>query len=527
MDLLGILDRDAVLRDVLERNAAVAPGDVCVSFEGGGAWTHLQARDAAYVAANALRAQGVGDGGRVALLLPNDASFYRAWWGAACIGAAIVPINTAARGPILRRLLEHAAPTLLIVAKEYRSRLDDAGIALPSLLGPDELTGGDPTPPSLERTLQPWDLAALVLTSGTTGPSKLARITGWQLYFGAASYFGPERLGEDDVFLVDLPLFHLAALTFTIASLVPRTRIALRSRPALDSYWEVARDEGVTAVCLLSTMTTVLTTQDPRPAEREHSVRVALISPVPADIAGFKKRYGITSIFTQYGSTEAPSPLLGAADDAGESKGFCGRPNAGYDVRLVNDDDIDVPQGEVGQLIMRHQTPWTICSGYEANPEWTAAAWRNGWFHTGDMMRQDREGRFYFVDRLKDSLRRRGEMISAFEVEMAILEHPGIAEAACVAHPTESGVDDDVKAWLVLKRGATVDFEELFRHCVSLLPHFMVPRYFEMIAEFPKTPSLRVQKFELRALGNGNRAWDCERHGLRVTRRGIESIRRT
>jgi crotonobetaine/carnitine-CoA ligase len=216
--------------------------------------------------------------------------------------------------------------------------------------------------------------------------------------------------------------------------------------------------------------------------------------------------------------------VLRAASGDPLVRGYCGRPQPGYECRIVDENDIERPVGEPGELIVRHEDPWVISPAYVDNPAATASAWRNGWFHTGDLMRRDEEGRFFYVDRVKDSLRRRGENISSAEVEYEVKAFPGITEAACVAYRMPNATDDEVKVWIVPGKGQSIDCEALLRFCVERMPYFMVPRFFEVIEELPKTHNQKILKFDLRERGNSAQTWDREAHGFLVTRTGLERI---
>jgi crotonobetaine/carnitine-CoA ligase len=243
-------------------------------------------------------------------------------------------------------------------------------------------------------------------------------------------------------------------------------------------------------------------------------------SPLPPDPEAFMKRFGVGDIITAFGSTEVSGCFV-RTGDIPIVKGSVGRLRPGYEVRLVDDHDIEVPEGEAGELLVRTDFPWALTTAYVANPEATAAAWRNGWFHTGDSLRRDSSGDYSFHDRLKDALRRRGENISSFEVERAVVAHPGVAEVACVAAASDHGVDDEVKVWIVPAGETEIEFAALAEFLVERLPHFMVPRYYEAVPELPKTETMRVKKHLLRERGNTAATWDLEAHGLRVTKSGL------
>src|SRR5581483_2835157 len=329
--------------------------------------------------------------------------------------------------------------------------------------------------------------------------------------------------GPEDIYLIDLPLFHGAALWQGTGSLVAGIGLSMRNAPDLRSYWEIARDTRATMGILLSTMVPFLLGQPVRAAEREHRLRTIIVNPPPPDIAVFMERFGLRETWTGYGMTEVPAPLVYSGGDL-MRPGYCGRQRAGFECRLVDEHDIEVPDGTPGELIVRADQPWIIATGYIENPEATAAAWRNGWFHTGDLMRRE-DGQYFFVDRAKDAMRRRGENISSTELEAELRAHPDVAEVACVPHRPEGMVEDEVKAWIVPTDGVEPDFEAVLRWCVDRMAHFMVPRYFEAVDELPKTPSQRIKKFELRERGNSARTWDREEHGFQVGRSGLRQVR--
>jgi len=507
-----------VLRSVLERNAAERPDEPCIGFEDGSAWTRAETLHEAYSAGNALRSAGVEAGQRVALFLPNGALFYRVWFGLAAIGASIVPVNTAFRGELLRHLLDLVDASVVVTDGVLGERLDELDVAV-RRLDPAGL-GGPADPPPVPAGLGPWSEASVILTSGTTGPSKASITSYHQLYLTGAWATVDLGLGEADTFLIDLPLFHQAAASMTLGALSARSRIALRRAPALNGYWATARETGATMAFLLSSMAQYLAAQPPGPADRDHRLRYMIAAPLPADPAGFCARFGVSDLITAFGSTEVSGCFVRLPGDP-LVPGSVGRRRPGYEVRLVDEHDVEVATGEPGELVVRTELPWSLSSGYVKDPEATAIAWRNGWFHTGDVLRSDGDGNWFFHDRRKDCLRRRGENISSFDVERGVAAHPGVAEVACVAVRSDLGVDDDVKVWIVPAAGAGIDLAALVEDLVGRLPHFMVPRYYELTDALPKTPTMRVQKHVLRARGNSERTWDREVAGLRVTRDGL------
>ena len=209
-----------------------------------------------------------------------------------------------------------------------------------------------------------------------------------------------------------------------------------------------------------------------------------------------------------FNMTEISSPIKAGFDDIEEMPTTsCGKVRSGYQCRVVDEHDIEVPRGQLGELIVRSDEPWVMNAGYFNMPEKTAEAWRNGWFHTGDGFIQDSEGWFHFVDRQKDAIRRRGENISSMEVEAQVNTHPAVLESAAVAVPSEWG-EDEVKIVVVLKPGETIDASTMHAYLSGIMPRFMVPRFIEFAAALPKTPTEKVRKVALREAGITPETWD-------------------
>jgi carnitine-CoA ligase len=524
--LSRVTSEGMVLRSLLERNAESAPAEVFAVFDGGLEWTRRDGLEAAYGAAHALQRHGITKGQRVALMAPNGPEFLSVWWGASMAGAVFVPLNPAFRGSVLARALQTADVSLVIAAPELLSRFD--GIdkeALPPVVLTSEICEPASTAPNQLPQVHLWDDQALIGTSGSTGQSKLARISYLVTHIGFGWGYALHMEGCDarDCMQVDLPMFHVAAFSMVYACLVNRARIRVRQRPVLDRYWEAVCEDGITGGTLLGTVGAVLVARDPTPAERNHKIRFLSTNPAPARPAEFMERFNIPRLFTGYGATEQGTPIWGVVTKD-TRRSYCGPVRPGWEFRLVDENDQDVAPGQSGEAIVRADRPFMMFSGYFGNDTATAAAWRHGWFHTGDILRRDEAGDYYFVSRAGDSIRRRAENISSEEVEAGLVSHPAIAEVACVAVPADSGVDHEILAVVIFKPGNSVPFEELLEHAYKELPHFMVPRYYEAVTEFPKTPSAKVQKHVLRSRGVTPGTWDSKAHGLTVTRRGIERV---
>jgi crotonobetaine/carnitine-CoA ligase len=245
--------------------------------------------------------------------------------------------------------------------------------------------------------------------------------------------------------------------------------------------------------------------------DRDHTLKRIIMVPVMNEIEEFGRRFGIDTINSAYGSTEASVVMLTPPNAAEPGKIGWLRPD--FEARLVDENDIEVPLGTAGELVIRSKEPWVMMNGYHGMPEATAESWRNLWFHTGDTMRQDECGMFIFVDRSKDAIRRRGENVSSFEVEREILAHKAVAECAVVA-VASNATEDDIKACIVLRQGMTVSADELINFLRLRLPYFMLPRYIDFLSELPRTPTEKIRKQELRKSGVTPDTWDGEKRGI-------------
>jgi crotonobetaine/carnitine-CoA ligase len=364
-----------------------------------------------------------------------------------------------------------------------------------------------------DRPIEPWDNQSIIYTSGTTGPSKGVLSSYLHLYTNA----GPDGwpfVRADDRFLVNMPIFHIGGTGLPFTMLARGGSIALMENFSTETFWATVRQMQCTVIFLLGVMATFLLKREPSPQDREHQVRLAFVVPLTDNSDEFRSRFGI-DVYSIFNMTEISTPTYTEPNPG--KLGTCGRPRSGVDVRLVDENDCEVAVGKVGEMIVRTDRPWGMNSGYYKNPEATARAWRNGWFHTGDAFRRDAEGDFYFVDRMKDAIRRRGENISSFEVESQIIAHPAVREAAVIGVPSAFS-EDEVMVVVAPVDGRAVDFAELFEFAAARMPYFMVPRYFRTVHELPKTPTAKVQKAKLREEGVTIDTWDREAEGLYLKR---------
>jgi len=388
------------------------------------------------------------------------------------------------------------------------------------VLGESFLQGNEaellPEPPPM-----PWDIGYIIYTSGTTGPSKGVLISYYQMWNIAATAYG--YVNNADRVLVNMPLYHVAALGATVAVLVNQASMYLTDGFHAHSFWEdVVRTNCTVACGFVGTMAQYLDKHSDPKYMADNPLRMTVMYPISAQTVAFCKKFGI-SYFSGFGLTEVPICLVNDIDTT--RYGSVGIPRTGVQCRLVDDNDIEIARGSIGELIVRSDYPWGISPGYNGMPEATVAAWRNGWFHTGDLFRQDEDGYYYFVDRKKDIIRRRGENISSFDVENAVAEHPSILEAAAVGVPAEHGEEDVFVAVTLRSASEALDERSLFEFLRPRLAHFMLPRYIRTMDSLPKTPSNKVQKHLLRTEGVVPGTWDREAAGIVIKREKLNRVR--
>ncbi len=324
-----------------------------------------------------------------------------------------------------------------------------------------------------------------------------------QMYFFAQIVVSLTRLTADDVYLTTTPLFHGNATFMAVyPAIVAGGRAVIRPKFSASRWIDHVRDSGVTVTNFVGVMMDFVWKQPPRDDDRDNRLRCVYAAPTASSIVDqFKERYGIEAFVEVFGLTETSAPIMspyGVERPAGAA-GLAD--NEWFDVRLVDPEtDEEVPVGEVGELVVRPVHPWTCSIGYYNMPEKTVEAWRNLWFHTGDALRRDEDGWYYFVDRYKDALRRRGENISSYEVEQALLGHPAVVEAAVIGVPADQDAGED-EVLAVVVASASVDPEELLAWCRGRIPAFAIPRYVRVVDALPKTPSEKVRKAALREDG--------------------------
>ena len=323
-------------------------------------------------------------------------------------------------------------------------------------------------------------------------------------------------LKEREVWYTCLPFFHVNAQCTFLATMLAGACTAARERFSASRYWGDVRDHDADVASLLGTMAHVLFHKaPPREDDRAHCLRAVFCPGMPAPIQiEFERRFGV-KVLNAYGSTELNCVTATRLDEP-TRPGSMGRVLDEFEMCIVDGDDQEVPDGVPGELVVRPRQPFSIMLGYRDMPERTVEAWRNLWFHTGDRGVRDGDGHFYFLERLRDVIRRRGENISSFEVEQVVNSHDGVLESAAYGVPADVG-EDEVMVSVVPRESARIDLSALLEWCTERLPYFAVPRFVEIVHELPKTPVGRVEKFKLVERGVRETTWDG-RKSVRATR---------
>jgi crotonobetaine/carnitine-CoA ligase len=485
--------------------------------------------------ANAFINQGVTKGDKISIMLPNCPEYIHLWFGSAKMGAVEVPINTSYKGEFLRHIVDQSDSKILVIAKEFLDRVkliedvlpkvkkvvvlgglqeeEAAGYKIP-LISFEEFFNVPETP--VDVKIYPSDPQNIIYTSGTTGLSKGA-LGPHKFWITVAEQLLPLREGgKDDIFYTFLPLYHMNGQCLTtITAMLAEGQMVLSDKFSASRFWEEIRKCGATQFNYLGAVIPILAKQPEKPDDLDNPVKIAFGAGCPQNVMDyFEKRFGLKCM-EGFGMTEIGIPVHTTLYD--RRPGSCGQPLPIYEVKLFDDNDDEVPPDEPGEIVFRPKEPFTMMIEYYNMPDKTLESCRNLWFHSGDLAKRDADGYLYFIDRKKDSLRRRGENISSFEVERAINTHPKVLESAAVAVKAEMP-EDEVKICVVLKPGETLTPEELIEYANERMPYFAVPRFVEFMESLPKTPTERVQKYLLKQAGVTANTWDREKSGIEVKR---------
>ncbi len=515
-----------VISSLLDDRAERLTDNLFVSSASGNL-TYGQLRDGAQRFARSLQDLGVSPGDRVATMLDSSVEYVTCWFGIVWVGAVDVPVNTEYKGTFLEHVLRDSAANVLVIDGRWMNRLE--GLTLPDIthivvvgeptaVSPHtvhalpELLTADPAP-LVQR--DPQDLVYIMYTSGTTGPSKGVMHTNRSALWYIQPFLRQLGWREGDVVYANFPLFHqMGRSTMTTAAMWQGERVVLRPVFSVSDFWRDVREIGATIFGFLGSIILMLDSLPEQPDDADNPLRVGFGAAAPPELMEkFESRFGVT-LLENYGSTECGVPAHAMPGDI--KLGTMGRPTWYMDVEIHDEQDKPVPTGVKGEIVVRPREPDSIFAGYWNDAAATVDAFRNLWFHSGDAGVIDDDGYLTYVDRIKDSLRRRGENISSFEVERAVQAHSDVLECAAYAVPSEYTEDDVMVAVVAAADG--VDIEALFEFCIETIPRFAVPRYIRVMDVLPKTPSQRVQKYRLRTDGVTADTVDREALGLTLRR---------
>ncbi|BFM08275.1 ATP-dependent acyl-CoA ligase [Halioxenophilus aromaticivorans] len=530
-------ERDTVIA-ALERAVKAHPERILLDF-GGELYSYAEVDNLSTAMAHSLSDLGVKAGDTVVSMLDNNIDAIVSWLAVNKLCAVSVPINTALRGKFLEHQIVDSGSGIVICEADYVARIGQVAdqlkdvrlilhrgsVAKPDLsevnCAPlDDHRGSDTTP--IEAKPNPSDLACIIYTSGTTGPSKgcmlsynfMCSLARQQLRAGPAT--------AEDITITPLPLFHMNAICVgVISNILVGARVAIIPRFSVSNFWPEVQRSGATIASILGGMGWLLAQADDNEAMKAcygqiHTVRGNPFTEEAKTV--WRERFGAKQVGGNgYGLTEA---CVVTSLPGGEyaAPGSSGKRIPEYDVRIVDELDCELPVGESGEVVVRPLHPDVMFMGYWRRPEETLKLMRNMWFHTGDIGKFDEDGFFYFVDRKKDYLRRRGENISSFEMESAFSQHTALAEVAVHAVPSDKG-EDDVKVTAVLHPGAALAEQDLFHWSTDVVPYYALPRYIEFRSELPKNPQGRVLKYLLREEGKTANTWDLEDTDIQVKKR--------
>jgi len=535
--------RNTVLGRILEDRSAKLGEKIYVYFKEE-AITYEQVNKNSNRMANGYSNLGVKKGDKVSIMMPNCPEFLYHWFGLAKLGAVDNPINTAYKGDILKHLIMNSGSKALLVHEQFLDRIQfiiDTLEGLESIIiYPDKTEAkhlpiatysfqeifDTPSEFSSSTEISASDSLNIIYTGGTTGPSKGAILSHGCLYNYAKNLMRFIGLTKNTLTYNCLPIFHANHRLTSMATLLLGGSYAMGVKFSARSFWDEIRKYNANHFHFLGGMPQIIYAQQPRPDDADNPAVAAWGGPIPLDIAeDFEKRFDLKLYNGFYGLTEAVGVTWVVAEEADRLKkqgrwsqavGMGREQEQIFQVRLVDDNDYEVQNGQIGEIVCRPTCPDSMFLGYVNNPEATLEVLRNLWFHTGDLARKDDDGFFHFVDRKKDYIRRRGENISSYEIEKVVNAHPAVVDSGAIAAKSELG-EDEVRIVVMVRENKTLTPEELMAWCEPRMAYFMVPRFVDFVNEFPRNPVGRIEKYKLREQKFKN-TWDREKAGYELKR---------
>ncbi|WP_349607797.1 AMP-binding protein [Cupriavidus sp. DF5525] len=524
----------------LLREQACAYGDKPFLKYYGRTYSYSEAYELSRRIAGGLAAAGIGPKQHVAIMMENRPEVVWLNFALALLGAVAVPINNASRGDMLAYYARQSDAVALVLDAAFVDRFAAVQSQCPLLkhlfVFPDETSAGKmkcsfdgaeiiawdeivnaPQLPDDAAGPSYSDILQILYSSGTTGVSKGSMIANATAIRAAQKHVEVFGYTSEDVMYTCLPMFHGNALNCTVLpALMAGATVALSRRFSTSLFWREINECGATRTSLLSAMINFLWLKERSEEERTHRLKTCLVVPAPEFALEFEERFRV-KITSLYALGDFGYATMYGPDDPREKIRSAGRPLPEVALAILDEDDQPVTPGQVGQICVRTNEAWFARQGYYNLPEIWVQAIRNYWLHTGDMGRLDEDGYLYFAGRSKELIRRRGENISAIQVEEVIRRHPAVADVAVFAVRAEF-LEDEVMACVVCKEGSKLDIAELIRFCAPQMAYFMVPRFVELLSELPMTATGKVEKYKLRESAEKRltQVWDREQHGIKL-----------
>ena len=525
---------ECIISKILESKAKLNPLHEFIITDNKN-FTYQEINQNANKLAHGLSNFGVSKGDKVSVLMDSSPQYLDVWFAISKVGAVEVPVNTAYKGEILKHILESSDTKYIIFDNKYLEEIikisgyfennikyiiNDIGKnhkEYPVKLDNLYLDNSD----DLNLDLKYTDTACLLYTSGTTGVSKGVIMNNHFLWSFGVNVAQITKIINTDVSYNYLPFFHIAGKFLLMASLLVDAKNVVIPQLSISKFWDDINKYNATLMVAAGGVCNMLFSQPPSKSDINNSLKLIYAVPIPTEFANnFENRFGVKFI-EAYGSTELN---VVACSEPGKTppKSF-GKPLNDYEMSVFDEFDQPCSPGTPGEIVVRPKKPYIMMEGYYGLADKTLTVMRNLWFHSGDQGYVDEEGWFYFLDRLTDSMRRRGENISSFEVEKILNEFEGVSESAAIGVKSDMQ-EEEVKVVVVKNNDVYFNEEDLLRYCVDKMPYFMVPRFIEFKEELPRTALTKVKKVELRNEGVTVNTWDCEANGYRVTRDGIKKI---
>lgn len=476
--------------------------------------------------AHGLRTLGVNRSNRVAILLPNCLEFVTTWFAASKLGAIEVPSNPELKGDLLAHNLNSCGAEILVADRAFLPEIArvQRGLRIRTLV----LVGAEPKEAraagilidrivTYAECLAPqtdFDLVdvhfsdpmAILYTSGTTGPAKGVVMSHHHCFAWVEGMARNLGYTQDDSYFSPLPLFHTDAQMFGVyMPLVFGTESTLVERFSASRFWDQVRSSGATATNLLGAMAVILMRAPVSDDDADNPVTVCQGIPMVPDKAAFENRFGM-KLVTGYGQTETGFVTQDTAGDSRENS--CGRAHPDWEVAVVDEYDRPFPPGAIGEIVSRPKKSWSMFSGYDGFDAKTVQTWRNLWYHSGDAGYLDEDGWLYFKHRLNEAIRRRGENVSAYEVETVAEKHPDVVESAAFGVPSEF-TEEDIMVVAMRRPGSALAPADLLDHFRTNAPRHMIPRYVEITDEpLPRTPTEKISRVSLKQRGIAGHTFD-------------------